>query len=275
MPQEMIIVEQHGRVGVIKFNNERRLNALHPTMMAETRRQIDAWNKDTSVGAIVITGNGRAFCAGADMGGWNRQIERLEQDGDGQREQRRPAEREESWTELIVRSKPVICAINGPAIGAGLTITLPADVRLASPQARLSMRFIRVGVLPELASTFILPHIVGLGNALELMLSGRIISGEEAGRIGLVNRVVEADKLLDEAIAAAAEIAFNPSESHAAIKRETWQHVTQGGQLTEMMRTENREFVASQQRPYFKEAVRAFLEKREPDFHSAGAQSSN
>ena len=189
MPHEMIITEQHGRVGVIKFNNERRLNALHPTMMAETRQQIDAWNNDSGVGAIVLTGEGRAFCAGADIGGWNRQIERQEQDGDGSRqEQQRPREREESWTELMIRSKPIVCAINGPAIGAGLTITLPCDVRIASPQARLSMRFIRVGVLPELASTFILPHIVGLGNALELMLSGRIISGEEAGRIGLVNR---------------------------------------------------------------------------------------
>jgi enoyl-CoA hydratase/carnithine racemase len=263
----MIITEQRGRVGLIKFNNEKRLNALHPVMMAETRRQIDDWNSDSTVGAIVITGNGRAFCAGADIGGWNRQIERSEQ-GNGQQERReRPAEREESWTELIIHSKPVICAINGPAIGAGLTITLPADVRIASPQARLSMRFIRAGVLPELASTFILPHIVGLGNALELMLSGRIISGDEAGRIGLVNRVVDADRLLDEAITVAAEIAVNPSESHAAIKRETWDHVSRGGDLAEMMRNEIREFVAAQRRPYFKEAVRSFLEKREPQFH--------
>src|SRR3990172_5785372 len=259
MPHEMIITEQHGRVGVIKFNNERRLNALPPTMMGETRQQIDAWNNDSGVGAIVLTGEGRAFCAGADIGGWNRQIERQEQDGDGARQEQRPREPEESWTELIIRSKPIVCAINGPAIGAGLTIPLPADVRIASPQARLSMRFIRVGVLPELASTFILPHIVGLGNALELMLSGRIISSEEARRIGLVNRVVEADKLLDDAIATAAEIAFNPSESHFAIKKETWQHVSAGGALSEMMRNEMREFVAAQQRPYFKEAVRSFI----------------
>ena len=134
------------------------------------------------------------------------------------------------------------------------------------------MRFIRVGVLPELASTFILPHIVGLGNALELMLSGRIINGEEAGRIGLVNRVVDADKLLDEAIATAAEIAFNPTESHAVIKRETWQHVSQGGSLVEMLTNEGREFLVSQKRPYFKEAVRAFIEKRDPYFHKVATQ---
>jgi len=268
MAHEMILTEQHGRVGVIKFNRPDRLNSLHAKMTAELRGQIEAWNHDASVGAIVLTGEGRAFCAGADISGWNRQIERRE--ADEQQERRRPAEREESLTELFIRSKPIVCAINGPAIGAGLTITLPCDVRIASPQARLSMRFVRVGVLPELASTFILPHIVGLGQALELMLSGRIIYGDEAARIGLVNRVVDADRLVDEAIAAAAEMAFNPSESLAAIKRETWEHVTDG-KLGEVMHNEMREFVQAQQRPSFKEAVRAFIEKRDPDFHQVEA----
>jgi 2-(1,2-epoxy-1,2-dihydrophenyl)acetyl-CoA isomerase len=263
----MILTEQHGRVGVIKFNNDKRMNALHPVMFGEARQQIEAWNNDPGVGAIVLTGQGRAFCAGADIGGWNKQIEQRESNGPQRPRER--AEPEENWTSFLIRSKPVICAINGPAIGAGLTITLAADVRIASPQARLSMRFIRVGVLPELASTFILPHLVGLGNALELMLSGRIINGEEAGRIGLVNHVVPADRLLDEAIAIASEIAFNPSESHAAIKRQTWENVARGGELTEMMRTEIREFLAAQKRPYFKEAVRSFIEKREPQFHQA------
>jgi len=267
MAHEMILTERHGRVGVITFNRPERLNALHPKMTAEMREQVEAWNEDAAVGAIVLTGAGRAFCAGADMGGWNRQIERQEQGADGNGQRREQArEREESLTELFIRSKPIVCAINGPAIGAGLTITLPCDVRIASPQARLSMRFIRVGVLPELASTYILPHIVGLGHAMELMLSGRIIGGEEAGRIGLVNRVVEADKLLDDAIATAAEMAFNPIESHLAIKRETWQHLAEG-KLAEMMRNEMREFYAAQQRPSFKEAVRSFIEKRDPDFH--------
>jgi enoyl-CoA hydratase/carnithine racemase len=267
----MILTEQHGRVGVIKFNNDKRMNALHPVMFGEARKQIDAWNDDPAVGAIVITGEGRAFCAGADMGGWNKQIEQREANG---AQQQRRAEPEESWTQLMIRSKPVVCAINGPAIGAGLTITLAADVRIASPQARLAMRFIRVGVLPELASTFILPHLVGLGNALELMLTGRIIGGEEAGRIGLVNHVVPAERLLAEAIAIATEMAFNPSESHAAIKRQTWENVSRGGELTDMMRNEIREFLAAQKRPYFKEAVRSFLEKREPDFHGVAGRES-
>jgi enoyl-CoA hydratase/carnithine racemase len=268
MAHEMILAEQHGRVGVIKFNNERRLNALHPKMMAETRQQIDWWNDDASVGAIVLTGEGRAFCAGADISGWSRGIERAEQGNGGERRERPP--QEEPWTNFVIRSKPIICAINGPCIGAGLTITLPCDVRIASPQARLSMRFVRVGVLPELASTHILPHIVGLTQAMELMLSGRIISGEEAERIGLVNRVVEPERLLEDAIGTAAEIAFNPAESVLAIKRETWAHLD-SADLNEIMRNEMREFVAAQRRPTFREAVRAFVEKRDPDFHGARA----
>ncbi len=267
MPHEMIIAEQHGRVGVIKFNRPEKLNALHATMSAEARQQIDDWNADPSIGAIVLTGEGRAFCAGADMGGWQRQIERREGggDGDGARRRERPA-RQESWTEMWQHSKPSVCAINGPAIGAGLTITLGADVRIASPQARLSMRFVRVGVMPELASTYLLSHIVGVSHALDLTMSGRIISGEEAGRIGLVNRVVEADSLLDEAIATAAEFAFNPDKSLRAIKRQVWENLT-NVDILRVMREEMREFVAAQRRPHFKEAVTAFREKRDPDFH--------
>ena len=270
MPHEMIIAEQHGRVGVVKFNRPDKLNTLHATMTSEARRQIEEWNADPSIGAIVLTGEGRAFCAGADMGGWGRQIEQREQGGDGngaRRPERPPrAQREESWTEMWQHSKPAVCAINGPAIGAGLTITLGADVRIASPQARLSARFVRVGVMPELASTYLLSHIVGVSQALELLLSGRIISGEEAGRIGLVNRVVEPDKLLDEAIAIAAEFAFNPAESARAIKRQVWENLT-NVDIRRVMREEMREFVAAQRRPQFKEAVTAFREKRDPDFH--------
>ena len=268
MDHEMIIAEQHGRVGVIKFNRPDRLNSLHAKMSAEARGQIEAWNVDSSIGAIVLTGEGRAFCAGADMGGWQLQIERREGGGNGERTAPRPRPaREDSWTEMWQRSKPSVCAINGPAIGAGLTITLGADVRIASPQARLSMRFVRVGVMPELASTYLLSHIVGVSHALDLTMSGRIISGDEAGRIGLVNRVVEPEKLLDEAIALAAEYAFNPAASVRAAKRQIWENLT-SVDIRRVMREEMREFVAAQRRPHFKEAVTAFREKRDPDFHN-------
>ena len=260
MPYEHILIEQRDRVGVITFNKPDRLNVFSYDMFGEVRQAIDTFNDDPGVGAVVLTGSGRAFCAGADIRGWNREIEAREH-----RDQRRPQREDENWVHFIQRSKPVICAINGLSIGVGLTMTLPCDVRIASDQARLSMRFVRIGVLPELASTRILGHIVGLTQALELMLSGRIIDAAEAGRIGLVNRVVPHDQLLDHAVETAAEIAFNPAESLLAIKRLAWQNLTEAN-LEEVWKRENKEFAAAMERPSFKEAVSAFLEKREPQF---------
>lgn len=261
MPYEYILIEQRDRVGVITFNKPDRLNVFSYAMFGEVRQAIETFNEDPGVGAAVLTGSGRAFCAGADVRGWDREIEAQEH-GD----QRRPQRQDENWVHFIQRSKPVICAINGLSIGVGLTMTLPCDVRIASDQARLSMRFVRMGVLPELASTRILGHIVGLTQALELMLSGRIIDAPEAGRIGLVNRVVPHDQLLDRAVETAAETAFNPAESLLAIKRLAWQNLTETN-LEEVWKRENREFAAAMERPSFKEAVSAFLEKREPQFN--------
>jgi enoyl-CoA hydratase/carnithine racemase len=209
-----------------------------------------------------MTGTGRAFCAGADIGGWDSQIEQAEAKG----RQPRAESDAENYIHFLARSKPVICAINGPAIGVGLTMTLPCDVRIASENARLSMRFIRIGVLPELASTKLLGCIVGHTQALELMLSGRIIDAAEAGRIGLVNRVVPAERLMDEAMETAAEIAFNPADSVAAVKSMAWEAL-QEPSLEAAMKREGIEFNKAMQRPHFKEAVKAFLEKRQPDFH--------
>jgi len=266
---EQVLTEQRGRVGIVTRNDPDHLNALGEPLESEMREAIDAYNADAGIGAIVLTGAGRAFCAGANIRGWNKGIEERESGG---RDMRISGERED-WVSFVRRSKPIICAINGPAIGAGLTITLPCDVRIASERARLSMRFVRVGVLPELASTRLLVEIVGLTQALELALSGRIIDGAEAGRIGLVNRVVPAEELLDAAVETAAEIAFNPAESVAAIKRTIWANLT-STDIGEMMRREVEEFNAAMQRPYFKEAVRAFIEKREPDFHRVYAEST-
>jgi len=257
----MILTETQGRVGIITFNRPDKLNAMHDTMMGEMRDQIIAWNNDPGIGAIVLTGAGRAFCAGADVGGWNRDIEQREK---GEEPRRRA--RDGSWVIFAQQSKPLICAINGPCIGAGLTITLPCDVRIASEQARLSMRFIRMGIFPELASTHLLAHIVGLGNAMELMLSGKIIDGTESARIGLVNRAVPHEKLMEEAIATAQEIAFNPTEHVMAVKKIAWQNLDEGDIKTIQQR-EGVELATAVASPAFKEAVRAFLEKRQPNFH--------
>ncbi len=261
MPQEYVLTEQRDRVGIITFNKPDRLNVFSDAMFGEVREAIETFNGDPRVGVAVLTGSGRAFCAGADIKGWDSEIEARERG-----EQPRREREDENWVHFIQRSKPVICAINGLSIGVGLTMTLPCDVRIASDQARLSMRFVRVGVLPELASTRILGQIVGVTHALELMLSGRIIDAAEAGRIGLVNRVVPHEQLMDVALETAAEIAFNPAESLKVIKSMAWAHLGEGD-LGEVLKREDVEFAAAQQRPAWKEAVSAFLEKRQPDFH--------
>jgi len=262
MAYEQISTETRGRVCIVTLNRPERLNALGGTMDREMREAIDACNQDPGIGAVVFTGAGRAFCAGADIGGWKRGIEAWERGEEAER----PDGEVENWVYFVLRSKPIVVAINGPAIGAGLTITLPCDVRIASDQARLSMRFVRVGFIPELASTRILTHIVGLGHALELMLSGRIIDAQEAGRIGLVNRVVPHDRLLDAAVETAAEIAFNPTECVQVTKGLTWSSLADPD-LMAIIKRERAEYAAAMARPSFKEAVNAFLEKRQPDFH--------
>src|SRR2546425_5404441 len=262
MSYEQVLTEERGRVGIITLHNPDKLNALGEPMDTEMREAIEAYNQNPEIGSIVLTGAGKGFCAGANIQGWDRGIQQSEQDGDAMRIR----DRRENWVSFVQRSKPIVCAINGVSIGAGLTITLPCDVRIASEAARLSMRFVRVGVLPELASTRILVEIVGLTHALELMLSGRIINAEEAGRIGLVNRVVPSDQLLDAAVDAAAEIAFNPAESLASIKRTVWANLGEPD-MDRLLKNEVVEFNSVMERPYFKEAVRAFMEKRQPDFH--------
>jgi 2-(1,2-epoxy-1,2-dihydrophenyl)acetyl-CoA isomerase len=262
VPYEQILTEQRGRVLVITRNDPEHLNALGEPLDTEMRDAIEEANNDAGIGAIVLTGAGRAFCAGANIRGWDKGIERAEESGNVM------ATRSslENWTSFAQRAKPIVVAINGHAIGAGLTITLPCDVRVASEEAKLSMRFIRVGIFPELASTRLLVEIVGLNHALELMETGRIIDANEAGRIGLVNHVVPHDQFLDRAVEIASEIAFNPTESVQALKRTVWANFWETDQ-NEVMKRETIELNATMNRPHFKEAVKAFLEKRQPDFH--------
>jgi len=176
-----ILFEQQGRVGVITLNRPERLNAFTYEMAGEFYDATARCNDDPGIGAIVFTGAGRGFCSGADISGFARGVEEREQatTEDGQRYRGDPARRE-PISVFFRKAKPIIAAINGPAIGVGLTMTLSMDVRIASDQARFSMRFVRLGITPEAGSTLYLPQIVGIGHALELALSGRIIGADEA-----------------------------------------------------------------------------------------------
>jgi enoyl-CoA hydratase/carnithine racemase len=254
--QPHALFERRGRVGLITLNRPERLNAWSPEMARLVRAAIEECNADDGIGAVVITGAGRGFCSGADL-----------------RPDPRPADapprrrgEEEALPFFLQRSKPLICAINGPAVGVGLTLTLACDIRLASEQARLSARFVRIGLTPELGSTYFLPQIVGLGFAAELILTGRIIDAAEAGRIGLVNRVVPHERLLDEALALGEEIAFNPTQHVLWAKRLLYSNAANDN-LRSVLQAEDEIFAQAARSEARAEAGRAFVEKREPNFH--------
>jgi enoyl-CoA hydratase/carnithine racemase len=262
-----ILFEQKGRVGVITLNRPEKLNAFTYEMAGEYYDAIARCNEDGGIGAIVFTGAGRGFCSGADIGGFARGIEEREQATDEQgRRYRGDAARREPMTVFFPKSKPIIAAINGPAIGVGLTMTLNMDIRIASDQARFSMRFVRLGITPEAGSTLYLPQIVGIAHALELSLTGRIIGPDEALRIGLVNRVVPQDELMTEALALAGEIAFNPTEPVLKAKEMLHRHMVEQD-VSHLLQYENRNFARAAEGPGHKEAIRAYVEKREPRFH--------
>jgi 2-(1,2-epoxy-1,2-dihydrophenyl)acetyl-CoA isomerase len=267
---ELIIFEQRDRVGVITLNRPDRLNAWTYEMSDEIYDAIESCNEDPGVGAIVMTGAGRGFCAGADVKGFNRSIEQREKgeqrtNGLGEGEARSVREQ---LAQFLRRSKPIIAAVNGPSIGVGMTMTLPMDIRIASDQAKFSMRFIRMGITPEVASTMYLPQIVGLQNALDLILTARTVGAEEALRMGLVRSVVPGEQLMAEAMALATEIANNPTDCVVEGKRMVHQHMVEQD-IEKLVGEENRTIVAAYQRPAHKEAVRAFLEKRDPVFNNA------
>jgi 2-(1,2-epoxy-1,2-dihydrophenyl)acetyl-CoA isomerase len=249
--------ERRGRVGLITLSRPERLNAWSAEMARLVRESIEECNADDGIGAVVITGAGRGFCSGADL--------RPDRPTGDAAQPRRRGE-EEALPFFMQRSKPLIAAINGPAVGIGLTLTLCCDVRLASEAARLSARFVRIGLTPELGSTYFLPQIVGLGFAAELILTGRIIDAAEAGRVGLVNRVVPAERLLDEALALGEEIAFNPTQHVRWSKRLLYSNAANDN-LRSVLQSEDEIFGQAARSEARIEAGRAFAEKRDPVFH--------
>ena len=257
---QYILTEKIGRVGLLTFNRPDMLNALNGEMHYEIRDQIREWNSDADIGAIVLTGAGRAFCSGAD-------ISSFEASAEGRTNAGRPRPSDNEWVELTRASKPIICAINGAAVGEGLTMALHCDLRVASENARLSFRFIRLGLTPELASTHYLPQLVGLGTAMELLLTGRFVDGAEAATIGLVNHVHPAETMLDETIKLAQAIADNPEPQVGQVKRMVYENYVEKD-LCWVIHRENERFSEAMASDAHREALAAFRERRDPEFHS-------
>jgi enoyl-CoA hydratase/carnithine racemase len=262
---ETIIYEKKGRVAVVTLNRPDKLNAWNPKMELEFLAVLEAINTDPYVHVAVVTGAGRAFCAGGDISSFN---EGLQGGRFGSSSRPTPLTAEDGSPEVPIalsRSKPVIAAINGHSVGIGLTMPLACDIRIASDRARFSARFVKVGLTPECGSTHYLPLVAGLGNALFMALTGRIIDADEALQRGLVDRVVPHDSLMDEVMALAEEIAGNPASAVWSAKRMIHENVTE----PDMRRVVTREGYSirlARSVPDHAEAVHAFLEKREPNF---------
>jgi enoyl-CoA hydratase/carnithine racemase len=252
MDYEQILYDVSGGVATVTLNRPEKLNAMTAQMGAEMGDAMAEADADDAVRAVVLTGAGRAFCAGADLGsgkdfaaGW----------GDTQRKYRR-------MMPMEVR-KPVIAALNGPAVGAGLTWPLQADVRYVAHDAKLAFAFVRRGVLPELASHVILPRLAGLARASELLLSGRTFLGDEAVEYGVATRAYPKDEVLPAALELARDIAVNAAPLPVAIaKRLLWEGV--GIDLAEWRKREGKLFAFTTQHPDAREGTVAFFEKRPP-----------
>jgi enoyl-CoA hydratase/carnithine racemase len=265
-----IIYEKANRVAVITLNRPARLNAWTGRMESELREAVLDSERDDNVGAIVITGAGRAYCAGADMGALNRvadgtvsAAQAVACEVAGTSETRADFRQRFSW--IAGLRKPVIGAINGACVGMGFTTALYHDIRIASERARMGLIFVRRGLGIEHGASWLLPRIVGLSNALDLAISGRIVDAEEALRMGLVSRVVEHEQLMPTALEMAGEIATSCSPlgvSHA--KRLIYHHL-----LTDLgtaLAEENESIEVMTHSEDFREGIRAFQEKRGPRF---------
>jgi enoyl-CoA hydratase/carnithine racemase len=251
----------HGEVAVITLNRPERLNAWTPSMAEEQADAITCANADYEVGAIVMTGAGRAFCAGADMEAtFQSRIDGVDPGSDTAKGfGGMPAGLD--WVALVRGSKPMVAAINGAAIGIGITMCLPMDHIVVAPTAKVGMGFIKMGLVPELASTRLLAQRVGFGHASDLCLSGRVILGDEAARLRLADRV--ADDVLATAIAVAETYAANPARQLAMTKDLLG---TAADELTAVQEREHRYLVECWASPEHAEAVAAFLGKRPPSF---------
>lgn len=267
MNYETILVEIDGLVATVKLNRPDRLNAYTPLMGNELADAFARLDSDDSVRAVILTGSGRAFCAGADLDPSGKTFSNFVESGEiAQSGQSHPEgvpspSRMDPW----MMRKPVIAALNGHAIGVGLTLAMQCDVRYAAADAKLSFAFVRRGIIPELSSHAIVPRVLGLSRALELMLSGRTLTGEEAERQGLVSKALPRDEVLPAAMEFAQDIAENAAPLSVAIsKRLIWEGLTDS--LDHMRRKENVLFAWAASQPDAVEGVKAFFEKRPPEW---------
>jgi len=259
MAYTTLLIEKKDQIGKITLNRPEMLNAFSQLGFREFIQALKEMDADGEIRVVTITGSGRAFSAGLD-------VEEARKGPPETGLQVTPLQDTVAWIPHIMRNmgKPVIASINGPAAGAGFTIALACDIRIASEDAKLAASFTRVGLIPELGSTYTLPRLIGIGKACELIFTGKTIDANEAKALGLVNEVVPRDELAAATAKMAAEILKSAPMAIQLAKRALYQgldsdlvtqlHFEQLGQST-CFKSED-----------FREATTAFSEKRKPVF---------
>ena len=265
MPYEQIAYEVDDRVATITLNRPDRLNAFTTQMMRELVDAFDRADADDGVRAVIVTGAGRGFCAGADLAAGGETFAR----GGGGDETDVGVPRDSGGMvslRIFASTKPVIGAINGAAVGVGVTMTLPMDIRLASDAARFGFVFARRGIVPEACSSWFLPRLVGISRAAEWVYTGRLLSAAEALAGGLVRSVHPADELLPAARALAAEIADHAAPVSVAVSRLMLWRMMGASHPMEAHRVDSRGVLERGRSDDAREGVQSFLDKRAAHF---------
>jgi enoyl-CoA hydratase/carnithine racemase len=276
MPYETILYEVDEAILTITLNRPDKLNAFTTKMLTELIDAFDRADKNDAVKAVIVTGAGRAFCAGADLSAGSATFDRAARPdrpqvplgADGQPDLTSDAARDGGGRvtlRIFSCLKPVIAAVNGPAVGIGATMLLPMDIRLASEEARFGFVFVRRGITPEACSSWFLPRIVGISQALEWTYTGRVFPAREALAARLVSAVHPPGELLPAARALAREIAENAGVSIALARQMFWRMLGADHPM-EAHKIDSRAIFTRGRSADVKEGVTSFLEKRKPRF---------
>ncbi|MFT4102584.1 MAG: crotonase/enoyl-CoA hydratase family protein [Burkholderiaceae bacterium] len=277
---ETLLYDVKDDILTLTLNRPDKLNAFTGTMALEMIDAFDKADADDAVRAIVVTGAGRAFCAGADLSAGAKTFDYANHDdrpdkegtavsADGRIDWSHPSVRDGGGRvtlRIFESKKPVIAAVNGPAVGIGATMLLAMDVRLASEQARIGFVFARRGITPEACSSWFLPRVVGISRALEWTMTGRVMPAQEAHEGGLVKKLYAPDALLPAAYELAREIADNAAPVSVALTRQMMWRMLGADHPMEAHKIDSRSIYARGRSTDVKEGINSFLEKRPPRF---------
>lgn len=253
-------------IATLTLNRPEAMNAWSGTMSFEFEHAIKALDVDDEVRVVVLTGAGRAFCAGADL---STGVDRFKSvDSEPSESTNDQTKKKKNYADAFwpfMMRKPVVAAINGHAIGVGITLPMTCDVRFVAENAKIQFAFTRRGMVPELGTHAIVPRVLGLSNAADLMLSGRMFSGREAAELGVATRALPAEEVLPAALEYAKEYLLAAPASVAIAKRLLWESISPS--IFETMKRESKLFDWTATQPDAAEGVASFLEKRPPKWN--------